>query len=238
MFAGRHPYVLVARQLTPDQKDAVMHLGLPGLEFEPGAKRYYPDGRATAQVLGVTDPDNRGISGLEMGLDSRLHNAAEPAVETSIDLRVQYILAHEAAAAKDEFKAKTVGGLVMDVKHRRGAGAGVPAGLRSERTRPLADDSTRNAMAQDVYELGSVFKIFSFALGLEDHTMRPDEVFPIGDGFQDRPLYDPRRRAHAGDAHRARYPRAILEHRHGADRAALGPRPSARLPAQWACSNR
>ena len=35
----RHPYVLVARQLTPDQQDRVMHLGLPGLEFEAGGKR-------------------------------------------------------------------------------------------------------------------------------------------------------------------------------------------------------
>ena len=50
-FAGaKHPYVLVDRQLTPDTVDRVMKLGLPGLEFEPGAKRYYPDGRASAHV--------------------------------------------------------------------------------------------------------------------------------------------------------------------------------------------
>ncbi len=49
-----------------------MHLGLPGLEFEPSAKRYYPDGRIAAQLLGVTDPDNNGVSGLEMGLQDRM----------------------------------------------------------------------------------------------------------------------------------------------------------------------
>ena len=48
-----------------------MHLGLPGLEFEPSAKRYYPDGRDAAQLLGVTDPDNNGVSGLELGLEPR-----------------------------------------------------------------------------------------------------------------------------------------------------------------------
>src|SRR6185312_10555689 len=46
------------------------------------------------------------------------------------------------------------------------------------------DDSTRNIMAQDVYELGSVFKIFTFALALEDHTTHLDEVFPIGQGYK------------------------------------------------------
>jgi cell division protein FtsI (penicillin-binding protein 3) len=184
MFNGKHPYVLVARQLTPDQKDAVMHLGLPGLEFEPSAKRYYVDGRATAQVVGVTDPDNRGVSGLEMGLDPSLRNPANASVATSIDLRVQYILAHEAAAAKDEFKAKTVGGLVMDVNTGEVLALVSLPDFDPNARMLLPTDSARNAMVQDVYELGSVFKIFSFTLGFEDHTMRPDEIFPIGDGFK------------------------------------------------------
>ena len=55
MFAGKHPYVLVARQLPQATREQLTHLGLPGLEFEPNAKRYYPDGRLAAQVLGVTD---------------------------------------------------------------------------------------------------------------------------------------------------------------------------------------
>src|SRR3954468_8180687 len=92
---AKHPYVLVARQITPDTEAKVMHLGLPGLEFEPGGKRYYPDGRNAAQVVGVTDPDNNGLSGLELGLQNQLRAAAGGKVATSIDMRVQYILGHE-----------------------------------------------------------------------------------------------------------------------------------------------
>ena len=74
-FAGsKHPYVLVARQITPAVVHRVMSLGLPGLEFEPSAKRYYPGGRIAAQLLGVTDPDNNGLSGLELGLQNRLRS--------------------------------------------------------------------------------------------------------------------------------------------------------------------
>src|SRR6185437_7082780 len=61
---AKHPYVLIARRITPDSEAKVMHLGLPGLEFEPSAMRYYPDGRTAAQVTGITDLDNNGISGL------------------------------------------------------------------------------------------------------------------------------------------------------------------------------
>jgi cell division protein FtsI (penicillin-binding protein 3) len=182
---SKRPYVLVARRLTPDQEAAVMHLGLPGLEFEPSARRYYPDGRNAAQLVGVTDPDNNGVSGLELGLQDRIHQAASTgAVATSIDMRVQYILTHEVAAARKTFSARAAGGIVMDVN------SGEVLGLVSlpdfdPNARRLADgDSATNIMAQDVYELGSVFKIFSFALGFEDRTMRLEEMFKIGQGLK------------------------------------------------------
>ncbi len=50
--------------------------------------------------------------------------------------------------------------------------------------RMTGDDSDHNIMAADRYELGSVFKVLSFALAMEDHTTTPDEVFPIGNGFR------------------------------------------------------
>ncbi len=108
--------MLIARQITPAIEAKVMHLGLPGLEFEPGAKRYYPDGRNAAQIVGVTDPDNNGLSGLELGLQNEIRRAAGGKVATSIDMRVQYILAHEVETARTTFTARAAGGVVMDVR--------------------------------------------------------------------------------------------------------------------------
>src|SRR6185437_7496853 len=96
-------------------------------------------------------------------------------------MRVQYILAHETEAARENFGAKAAGGIVMDVR------SGEILAMISEpdfdpNARKLGEgDSTRNVMAQDVYELGSVFKIFTFSMALEDHTLKSlDEVFQIG----------------------------------------------------------
>src|SRR5689334_22386931 len=108
---AKHPYVLVARQISPDTEAKVMHLGLPGLEFEPSGKRFYPDGRGAAQVVGVTDPDNNGISGLELGLQDQIRKAAGGKVATSIDMRVQYILSHEVGEARQTFTARAAGGV-------------------------------------------------------------------------------------------------------------------------------
>ena len=181
---AKHPYVLIARQITPDTEARVMHLGLPGLEFEPGGKRYYPDGRGAAQIVGVTDPDNNGVSGLELGLQDQIRAAAGGKVATSIDMRVQYILAHEVDAARHTFTARAAGGVVMDVNTGEVLGMVSLPNFDPNQRRLDDGDSTRNIMAQDVYELGSVFKILSFALGFEDRTLHLDETFAIGQGYK------------------------------------------------------
>jgi len=182
VFASKHDYVLVARQISPDAQAGVMHLGLPGLDFQPSLKRYYPKGYAAVQVIGFTDPDDNGVAGLELGLDRRLRNSGK-GVALSLDMRVQYALAHELREARETFAARAAGGIVMDV--RTGeilAMASLPDG--EDAAPDDGADPRRNRMAQDLYELGSVFKIFSFALALQDHTIRLDESFPIGSGFK------------------------------------------------------
>jgi cell division protein FtsI (penicillin-binding protein 3) len=188
LFAGKHGAVLVARQLSVSAREKVKLLALPGLEYQADSKRYYPDGRIAAQVLGVTDPDGKGVSGLELGLDGKLRAAnsgkSGGKIETSLDMRVQFILESEAQASMDETKAQAAGGLVMDVD------TGEILALVSlpdfdPNTRDLAEgDSMRDIMAQNVYELGSVFKIFSFAMAMQDHTVRLDEMLPIGQGYK------------------------------------------------------
>src|SRR5579883_364715 len=182
---AKHPYVLIARQIPPAIEAKVMHLGLPGLEFEPSSKRYYPDGRGAAQVVGVTDPDNNGLSGLELGLEKQIRAAAGGKVATSIDMRVQYILSHEVESARQTFTARAAGGIVMDVNTGEVLAMVSSPNFDPNERRQSQGDSSRNIMAQDVYELGSVFKIFTFAMALEDHTLRSlDEVFPIGQVYK------------------------------------------------------
>jgi len=183
LFSGKSKTVLVARQVPPGARSKVALLRLPGLEYQPDSKRTYPDGRMTAQVVGVTDLDGKGVSGLELGLEKRLRDARGP-VETSLDMRVQFIVEHEVEASMEEFHARAAGGLVLDVR------TGEVLALVSlpdfdPNTRVFGDgNSGRNIMVQDVYELGSIFKIFAFSLAIENRTVRLDEELPIGNGFK------------------------------------------------------
>ncbi|HEX3430709.1 MAG TPA: penicillin-binding protein 2 [Rhizomicrobium sp.] len=184
-FNTPHNYVLVARQVIPDVQARILQLGLPGLEFEPAMKRYYPEGIAAVQVLGTTDTDDKGVDGLELGLDRQLRNApAGSAVALSLDMRIQFALAHEVEEAREHFSARAAGGIVLNVNTGEILAMASLPDSPGEETGKLPADPRRNRMAQDVYELGSVFKIFTFALAMEDHTVRLDEVFKIGGGFR------------------------------------------------------
>jgi cell division protein FtsI (penicillin-binding protein 3) len=178
-FAPKHGYVPVKRALSPTEQDAVMQLGLPGLTFEDGHKRYYPGGRSAVHSVGLVDVDNKGVSGLELGLDSRLSEGGDP-VQLSLDMRIQYTLAHEIEEGMSEFQPKAAGGVVLNVRTGEVlALVSLPDFESSDRAPTAA--AARNRMAQDVYELGSIFKIFSFAEAIEEKTVRLNETFKVSE---------------------------------------------------------
>jgi cell division protein FtsI (penicillin-binding protein 3) len=183
-FAPKRGYISIKRGLTPDQKDQVMALGLPGLDFQDSYKRFYPEGRITAQAVGQVDVDDKGVSGLELGLNKQLlADGANHPEQLSFDLRVQYILEHELAESIENFHAKAGGGIVIDVRTGEVlALASLPDFEPNERELGPGD-STRNRMTQDVYELGSIFKIFAFSEAMDEKVVRLDEQFDVAHKF-------------------------------------------------------
>jgi cell division protein FtsI (penicillin-binding protein 3) len=179
-FAAKRGYILVARGLTPDLRDNVMSLGIPGLTFESGYRRYYPSGRIVSHAVGQVDSDDKGVSGLELGLNSELQGKTDGPVQLSLDMRVQYALEHEITEAAETFTAKAAGGIVLDV-HTGEVLALASFPNYEPNVRKLSPgDSTRNRLTQDVYELGSIFKIFAFSEAIEEKTIKLDEYLNVG----------------------------------------------------------
>ncbi|MGQ0741028.1 MAG: peptidoglycan D,D-transpeptidase FtsI family protein [Alphaproteobacteria bacterium] len=179
-FASGRGYVVVKRALAPAERDAVMRLGLPGLVFENNYRRYYAAGSIATHAVGQTDIDGNGLSGLELGLDALLKQSPTP-VPLSLDLRVQYALARELAEGMRRFGARAAGGIVMNVHTGEIlALVSLPDFEPNERS-ATPRDAARNRMAQDVYELGSIFKIFTFAHALDASSVRLDERIAVGE---------------------------------------------------------
>jgi cell division protein FtsI (penicillin-binding protein 3) len=184
-FAPKRGYILVQRGLTPDRRDAVMRLGLPGLNFEDGYKRFYPSGRIVAHAVGQVDTDDHGVSGLELGLESSVRGSRDAApIVLSLDMRIQYVLEHEIEEAAHAFHTKAAGGIVLNVRTGEVLALASMPDYEPNSRRLEPGDSIRNRMTQDVYELGSIFKIFAFTLAVEEKSVRLDEPINIGNGLK------------------------------------------------------
>jgi len=163
-------YVRLKRQLTPDQQFAVNNLGIPGIKFETAGFRVYPKGELTSAVVGYIDTaDNKGLAGIERGLDDELKTSDDP-IELSIDTRLQYVLTEEIQAQINAFGAKGGAGIIADVKTGEIIALASLPNFDPNDMSGANDDNLFNRATLGTYEMGSVFKIFTTAMALDDHV--------------------------------------------------------------------
>ncbi|MDC0349344.1 penicillin-binding protein 2 [Alphaproteobacteria bacterium] len=161
------PFVWIKRNLTPKQKLSVQYLGQDGLDFQKEQKRVYPHEKLMAHVVGYTNVDNQGLSGIERQFETALKTTEAP-VTLSIDVRVQHILREALIKGMREFSAKKASGIIMDAKTSEILGmVSLPD---FDPHRPKTSEAIFNTNTLGVYEMGSIFKIFTFAMGL-DHRL-------------------------------------------------------------------
>lgn len=186
-------FAWIKRQVSPEERDAVYNLGIPGVSYVNERRRVYPQGRLSSHVVGYVDLDTKGIAGIEKYLDDQgaLYTAslAEPAehktqpAQMSIDIRVQAALIDEISQAIEKFKAIAGGGIVMDINTGEVLSlVSLPDFNPNQEKKNFSKDQ-QNRMTSGVYELGSVVKAVTFAMALDYGTAtlesRYDARFPL-----------------------------------------------------------
>ena len=186
-------FTWLKRQVTPEERDAVYNLGIPGVGFVNERRRVYPQGRISSHVVGYVDVDTKGIAGIEKFLDDQgaIYTAslADPGEHTtqpaqmSIDIRVQAVLIDELSRAIEKFRAIAAGGIVLDITTGEViALASLPDFNPNEEKKNFSKDQM-NKMTSGVFELGSVIKAVTFAMafdyGVANLQSRYDARFPL-----------------------------------------------------------
>jgi cell division protein FtsI (penicillin-binding protein 3) len=163
-------FVWLRRHLTPRQQYAVNRLGIPALNFQREARRMYPLGPLASHVLGFTDIDNKGLSGVERYFDKELRTRQKN-MSLSVDVRVQHVLEHELGLAMKKFSAIGAAGLVMDVNTGEIVAMSSLPSFDPNQPGSIPQDLRFNRTTLGVYEMGSTFKIFTTAMALDAGTV-------------------------------------------------------------------
>ncbi len=200
-------FVWIKRTLEPEAAKAVEVLikerELTGLGFIEESKRYYPNDKLAAQVLGFVGTDDVGLEGLEMSLDkvikgekrkqvintdsygipifqsifSFLPEKKGRSVYLTIDSNIQYVVerALDAAMATTGAKAGTV--IIMQPKTGEILAMASRPTYNPNQFYRYGPAELKNRAVSIVYEPGSTFKSIIAAAALEDGKVRPDERF-------------------------------------------------------------
>lgn len=204
-LAGDRRFVWIDRHVAPAVARAVREAKLPGIEVAREPRRWYPARAIAGPVIGRAGIDGHGLDGIELAMNEPLtgrrggatavrdargrrmyaDGLAPPApgatVRLTLDRSIQAIADAALAQAIEAHQAKNGTVVVLEV------GTGRVLALSSY---PAYDPNTgagiaggaRNRTITDVYEAGSVMKLFSVAAALDAGAVAADTPFDLSWG--------------------------------------------------------
>jgi len=160
----------IRRRALPDQVAAVNAIGDIGFDFPREKERLYPQLTLAAHVLGFTNADGQGVTGVEGAFEDRLTDKAtrgEP-LALSIDARVQGVLESELGSAVTNLEAVGGAGIILDV--HTGEVLAMTSLPTYNPNKLVGSDTAarRNAVTYNLYELGSTFKPLTVGAAIDN----------------------------------------------------------------------
>ena len=172
-------FFYIKKRLTEDEKTKLWLIGNKGIIFEKKQFRIYPQQNLFSHVIGQIDDDNDGISGVEKYFDHQLktkESKNEP-LHLTLDSNLQYIIRNELISAQEDFKNIGAAAILMNVENGEVLSLVSLPDYDLNQRASINNSIFSNKITLDIYELGSVFKTFTVAAGLENEVIKPNTIF-------------------------------------------------------------
>ena len=153
-----------------------MKLGDKSIKPEERVLRIYPQKNLFSHIIGQIDDDNNGISGLEKSFDEVLRNSKEP-IKLTVDKDVQFLIRKELIKYQEIFKSKGSAAILMNVNNGNILSLISLPDFNPNERQNITDVNFINRVTKGTYELGSVFKPFTFASALNEDLIKPETEF-------------------------------------------------------------
>jgi len=169
-------FFYIEKKVTPDRFKKIKLLGEKSIRLEPKITRIYPDKNLFSHILGQIDDDNNGISGIEKSFDNKLKDGRKH-LATTLDKELQFIIRNELLNAQNIFKNVGGAGILMNVNNGEILSLVSLPDFDLNQREDISDKKFINRATKGVYELGSVFKTFTIAAGLNNKLISTSDIF-------------------------------------------------------------
>ena len=169
-------FFYLEKKISQEKYNKIMLLGDKSIITEDKISRIYPQKELYSHLIGQIDDDNNGISGLELSFDYEL-STSEKNLNLSLDTDLQYLIREELKKAGEIFKTKGSAAILMNINNGEILSMVSLPDFDLNKRELINDVNFINRATKGVYELGSVFKTFTYAAGLEEKEIKPDTLF-------------------------------------------------------------
>jgi len=154
----------------------IMSLGDKSIRPEEKLTRIYPQKNLFSHIIGQIDNENNGISGLEKSFDEELKQRNKP-LQLTVDTDIQFLIREELVRFQSIFRSKGSAAILMNVNNGEIISMVSYPDFDLNKREKVVDLNFINRATKGVYELGSVFKTFTVAAGLEEGLIDTDTEF-------------------------------------------------------------
>ncbi len=169
-------FFYLEKKISEENYEKIMKLGDKSLVPEERVLRMYPQKNLFSHVLGQIDDDNNGISGLEKSLNDELRKSTE-SIKLTLDKDIQFLIRKELIKYQEIFKSKGSAAILMDVNNGNILSLVSLPDFNPNERQNITDVNYINRVTKGTYELGSVFKAFTFANALNEKLIEPETEF-------------------------------------------------------------
>ena len=169
-------YFYLEKKITANNYEKIMLLGDKSIKSEEKLTRIYPQKNLFSHVIGQIDDDNQGISGLEKSFNEKLKKMKKP-LQLTLDTDIQFLIRDELIKFQSVFRSKGSTVILMNVNNGDIISMVSYPDFDLNKRETVSNINFINRATKGVYELGSVFKTFTVAAGLEEGLIEIDTEF-------------------------------------------------------------
>ena len=170
---------IIKKNLNPSEYNKAISLGEPSIELVSNEARIYPQKNLFSHIIGNIDTDNQGVSGIEKFLNDDLidQSKIEKPVVLSLDQNLQFIIHQTLTEGLKVFSAKGASAVLINANNGKVVSmVSLPDYNLNERS-INNQDNYFNKNTKGLYEMGSVFKTFAIANGLEFGKISREKIY-------------------------------------------------------------